>query len=53
MPLDYVFILGSFDPGKDWFLTTLTSILDSQYKMIYENGHARLFERIQPPVTGV
>ncbi len=53
MPLDYVFILGSFDPGKDWFLTTLTRILDSQYKMIYENGHARLFERIQPPVTGV
>lgn len=52
MPLDYVFILGSFDPGNDWFLTTLTSILDSQYKMIYENGHARLFERIQPPVTG-
>jgi hypothetical protein len=53
MPLDYVFILGSFDTGKDWFLNTLTRILDSQYKMIYENGHARLFERIQPPVSGI
>jgi hypothetical protein len=43
LALDYVFILGQYDPGKDWFFTTLHKILTDDFTRVYETDNCSLY----------
>jgi len=42
--LDYVFILGQYDPAKDWFFTTLHGILTEQFERVYQAENCCLYQ---------
>ncbi|MCX6278501.1 MAG: hypothetical protein NT004_10425 [Bacteroidetes bacterium] len=42
--LDYVFILGQYDPAKDWFFTTLHKIVTEQFDCVYQTENCRLYQ---------
>lgn len=48
LPLDYVLIMGSFDPEKDWFSRTLNAILNENCRLVYHEGHCRVYEHLHP-----
>ncbi len=50
LPLDYVLILGSFDPEKDWFSRTLNAILQENCRLVYQEGHCRVYEHLKVAV---
>ncbi|MCX6267226.1 MAG: hypothetical protein NTW16_07700 [Bacteroidetes bacterium] len=41
--LDYVFIVGQYDPKKDWFFTTLHKILTEDFIRVYEAENCSLY----------
>ncbi|MDP1621712.1 MAG: hypothetical protein Q8M08_05155 [Bacteroidales bacterium] len=43
LPLDYVFIVGHYDPEKDWFFSTLHKILTEYFIMVYEAENCSLY----------
>lgn len=45
-PLDYVLIMGTFDPEKDWFSRTLNAILQEKCRLVYQEGHCRVYEHL-------
>jgi hypothetical protein len=42
--LDYVFIVGQYDPNKDWFFSTLDKILAEYYTRVYEAQSCSLYQ---------
>ncbi len=44
LPLDYVFIVGHYDPDKDWFFTTLHKALAEEYVRVYEAENCSLYQ---------
>jgi hypothetical protein len=46
-PLDYVFILGSYDPEKDWFFGQLHRILTTHFELTYSGPHCKLYTFIE------
>ncbi|MEI6433710.1 MAG: hypothetical protein WCP32_02620 [Bacteroidota bacterium] len=42
--LDYVFILGQYDPEKDWFFATLHKIVTEQFDCVYQTENCRLYQ---------
>lgn len=43
LPLDYVFIVGQYDPQKDWFFTTLHRILSENFTRVYTAENCSLY----------
>ena len=43
LALDYVFVVGQYDPGKDWFFTTLHRILSQDFVRVYEAENCSLY----------
>lgn len=43
LKLDYVFIVGHYDPAKDWFFSTLHKILSEDFVRVYEAGNCSLY----------
>ncbi len=41
--LDYVFIVGQYDPNKDWFFGMLHKILTSDFEKVYEAENCSLY----------
>jgi hypothetical protein len=44
LPLDYVFVVGQYDPDKDWFFTTLHKILSENFIRVYEADNCSLYQ---------
>jgi hypothetical protein len=44
LPLDYVFVVGQYDPNKDWFFTTLHKILSENFIRVYEADNCSLYQ---------
>ncbi len=42
--LDYVFIVGHYDPNKDWFFGTLHKILSDSFVCVYEAENCSLYQ---------
>ena len=42
--LDYVFILGQYDPHKDWFFTTIHRILTKDFIRVYSTDNCSLYK---------
>jgi len=49
IPLDYVFIVGHYDPGKDWFFSTLHRILTEDFVRVYEAENCSLYRNKPHP----
>ncbi|HNY03756.1 MAG TPA: hypothetical protein PKG48_14255, partial [Bacteroidales bacterium] len=45
LPLDYVFIVGQYDPAKDWFFSTLHKALTEDYTRLYQAENCSLYGR--------
>ncbi len=45
LPLDYVFVLGQYDPQKDWFFTTLHNILTTHFTRVYAADNCSLYQK--------
>ncbi len=43
LSLDYVFVVGQYDPAKDWFFTTLHKILSEDFVCVYEAENCSLY----------
>ncbi len=43
LKLNYVFILGQYDPKKDWFFTTLHGILTEDFVRVYSTDNCSLY----------
>jgi len=43
LPLDYVFVVGQYDPAKDWFFSTLHNILTKYYVRVYATENCSLY----------
>jgi hypothetical protein len=43
LKLDYVFIVGQYDPAKDWFFTTLHRILTEDFIRVYACENCSLY----------
>jgi len=48
LKLDYVFILGNYDPNKDWFFTTLHRILKEEFIRVYTSDFCSLYQNRNP-----
>ncbi len=48
LPLDYVFIVGQYDPQKDWFFTTLHRILSENFTRVYTAENCSLYRNKRP-----
>ena len=48
LKLDYVFILGNYDPNKDWFFTTLHRILSEEFTRVYASDYCSLYQNKNP-----
>ena len=44
LKINYVFLVGSYDPAKEWFLYKLDKILRKDYTGIYTTDFCRLYE---------
>jgi len=44
LPLDYVFIVGQYDPNKEWFFITLNKILSEDFVRVYEADNCSLYQ---------
>ena len=44
LPLDYVFVVGQYDPNKDWFFTTLHKVLTEDFIRVYEADNCSLYQ---------
>jgi hypothetical protein len=42
--LDYVFVVGHYDPNKDWFFSTLHKILTEDFVRVYEAENCSLYQ---------
>jgi len=45
LSIDYVFIVGSYDPDKDWFFTTLHRILGKHFTLVYASEYCSLYHK--------
>jgi hypothetical protein len=45
LPLDYVFVVGQYDPQKDWFFTTLHRILTENFTRVYTAENCSLYQK--------
>jgi hypothetical protein len=43
LKLDYVFVLGHYDPAKDWFFSTLHAILTERFTIVYQTENCCLY----------
>jgi hypothetical protein len=43
LPLDYVFVVGQYDPAKDWFFSTLHNILTKDFVRVYATENCSLY----------
>jgi hypothetical protein len=44
LKLDYVFVVGQYDPNKDWFFGTLHKILTEDFVRVYEAENCSLYQ---------
>ncbi len=49
IPVDYVLVIGQYDPARDWFCT-LHRILTNDFVLVYSNAHCRLFKNKAPRI---
>jgi len=49
IPVDYVLVIGQYDPARDWFCT-LHRILTNDFLLVYSNDHCRLFKNKAPRI---
>ena len=47
--LDYVFIVGKYDPNKDWFFSTLHKILTEDFVQVYASENCSLYRNKVSP----
>jgi len=45
LPLDYVFVVGNYDPAKDAFFSTLHRILQTYYIPVYTTQYCTLYHK--------
>ncbi|MEI7981496.1 MAG: hypothetical protein WCI71_07560 [Bacteroidota bacterium] len=45
LALNYVFVVGNYDPGKDWFFTTLHRTLQEEFVCVYTSEYCSLYHK--------
>ncbi|MFA5727682.1 MAG: hypothetical protein WC886_08585, partial [Saccharofermentanaceae bacterium] len=45
LELNYVFVVGTYDPNKDWFFTTLHKILQKEFTCVYTTEYCSLYHK--------